>query len=53
MFISMKTCKILCYNGKSDGKRGDPSVFKILRLLRFARNDNENYTLDTTGGVHT
>jgi hypothetical protein len=41
MFISMKTSKNLSYNGKSDGKRGDPSDFKILRLLRFARNDRD------------
>jgi hypothetical protein len=39
----MKTSKILCYNGKSDGKRRNPSDFKIFRLLRFARNDKREH----------
>jgi hypothetical protein len=53
MFMPMKTNKNLCYNGMSEGKRGDLSDFKIFRLLRCARNDNESNTLHPTGDVHT
>jgi hypothetical protein len=45
MFIPLKTSKNLCHNGKSYGKLSDPARVKVLRFIRFARNDTDIATI--------